>query len=59
MTVGDLLAHLARAVPARPALLYENGPRYTFAELDEEARLVARGLIARGDMRRDGRKLRP
>ena len=48
VTVGDLLTNLARAVPGRPALLYERGPRYTFAELETEARLVARGLIARG-----------
>ena len=48
MTVGDLLAHLARALPARPALLYEEKPRYTFAELDAEARVIARGLIAHG-----------
>src|SRR5688572_19875356 len=48
VTVGDLLAHLARAMPARPALAYEHGPRYTFAELEAEARLVARGLIAHG-----------
>jgi fatty-acyl-CoA synthase len=48
VTVGDLLAHLAQTLPSRPALLYENGPRYTFANLEAEARLVARGLIAHG-----------
>ena len=48
VTVGDLLTHLADAVPSRPALLYEHSPRYTFAELEAEARLIARGLIARG-----------
>jgi fatty-acyl-CoA synthase len=48
VTVGGLLTNLARAIPARPALSYENGPRYTFAELDAEARLMARGLIANG-----------
>jgi fatty-acyl-CoA synthase len=48
ITVGSLLTNLAQALPARPALLYEDGPRYTFAELEAEARLVARGLIARG-----------
>jgi fatty-acyl-CoA synthase len=48
LTVGDLLTHLARSLPERPALLYENGPRYTFADLEREARLVARGLIAHG-----------
>ena len=42
VTVGDLLTSLSRALPAKPALLYENGPRYTFAELEREARLIAR-----------------
>ena len=48
VTVGALLTHLAEAMPARPALLYEPGPRYTFAQLEHEARLIARGLMARG-----------
>jgi len=48
VTVGALLTHLAEAMPARPALLYEHGPRYTFSELEREARLIARGLIAHG-----------
>jgi fatty-acyl-CoA synthase len=48
VTVGDLLSHLARQQSARPALLYERGLRYTFARLEAEARLIARGLIARG-----------
>jgi fatty-acyl-CoA synthase len=48
ITVGNLLTSLSRALPSQPALLYDNGPRYTFAELEEEARLVARGLIAHG-----------
>jgi len=48
LTVGDLLTHLARALPDRPALAYENGPRVTFADLEREARLIARGLIAHG-----------
>jgi fatty-acyl-CoA synthase len=39
---------MAGALPSRPALLYESGPRFTFAQLEEEARLIARGLIARG-----------
>ena len=46
--MGDLLARLARALPTRPALSYENGPQYTFAGLEAEARLVARGLMAQG-----------
>ncbi len=48
VSVGNLLAHLAQLLPDRPALLYENDPRYTFAQLEAEARLVARGLIAHG-----------
>jgi fatty-acyl-CoA synthase len=48
VTVGDLLTRLARAVPDRPALVYEDGPRYSFAEFEAEARLLARGLIAHG-----------
>ena len=48
ITVGNLLTSLSRALPSQPALLYEQGPRYTFAELEQEARLVARGLIAHG-----------
>jgi fatty-acyl-CoA synthase len=48
LTVGDLLTHLACALPEQPALLYEDGPRYTFADLEHEARLIARGLIAHG-----------
>jgi len=48
VTVGGLLTRLARALPERPALLYESGPRYTFAGLDAEASLIARGLIANG-----------
>jgi len=48
VTVGDLLTRLARALPRRPALLYEAVPRYTFADLEAEARTIARGLMARG-----------
>jgi fatty-acyl-CoA synthase len=48
ITVGNLLTELSRALPDRPALLYATGPRYTFAELEQEASLVARGLIALG-----------
>ena len=48
VTVGALLTHLSEVMPAAPALLYEQGPRYTFAELEREARLIARGLIAHG-----------
>ncbi len=48
VTVGDLLSRLARALPSRDALVYDGGPRYTFATLDEEARTIARGLRAIG-----------
>jgi len=48
VAVGELLTRLARALPAREALVYAGGPRFTFAQLDEEARTMARGLIALG-----------
>lgn len=48
VTVGSLLTSLSRTLPSQPALLYDNGPRYTFGELEQESRLVARGLIAHG-----------
>ena len=48
VSVGDLLARLARALPSHEALVYVDGPRYTFRELDDEARTVAKGLMAFG-----------
>jgi fatty-acyl-CoA synthase len=48
VTVGDLLTRLAAALPDADALLYANGPRYTFAGLEREARTIAKGLIAAG-----------
>src|SRR5204863_2857811 len=39
---------LSRALPGADALVYENGPRYTFDGLEREARTMARGLIAAG-----------
>jgi fatty-acyl-CoA synthase len=51
VTVGDLLTHLARTLPSQPALSYECAPRFTFAELEQEVRIVARGLIAVGVQR--------
>ncbi len=48
ITVGDLLTSLARELPEREALVYAAGPRYTFAQLEAEARTVARGLMAAG-----------
>ena len=48
LTVGDLLTHLARALPQHEALVYAGGPRYTFDALEREARTIARGLMATG-----------
>jgi len=48
ITVGDLLAQLARAVPGREAVVYAQGPRWTFGALEEEARTIARGLVSLG-----------
>ena len=49
VTVGALLTRLAEALPNNEALVYsDRGLRWTFAELESEARLVARGLIACG-----------
>jgi fatty-acyl-CoA synthase len=48
VTVGHLLTLLARALPDNDALVYEMGPRFTFDALEQEARTVARGLIAAG-----------
>ena len=48
VTVGDLLTRLAEALPDREALVYRDGPRFTFAALEREARTIARGLIALG-----------
>ncbi len=44
VTVGDLLTQLARALPSNEALVYVGGPRYTFDQLEREARTIARGL---------------
>jgi fatty-acyl-CoA synthase len=49
VTVGALLSHLARALPEHEALVYSHAAkRWTFSELNEEARLIARGLLALG-----------
>ena len=45
----QLLTQLAHALPGREALVYSHaGERWTFRALDDEARLIARGLIACG-----------
>ena len=48
VTVGNLLTRLAGALPDAEALVYADGPRYTFAALEQETREIARGLIAIG-----------
>jgi fatty-acyl-CoA synthase len=54
ITVGQLLTQQAVALPGHEALVYA-GPdlRWTFAQLEQEARLIARGLIASGVGRGD------
>ena len=48
VTVGDLLTRLAGALPDHDALVYAEGPRYSFATLEREVRTIARGLAAAG-----------
>src|SRR5258708_6193706 len=49
LTVGALPTRLAAALPGHEALVYAHrGLRLTFAELEAEARLIARGLMACG-----------
>jgi fatty-acyl-CoA synthase len=48
LTIGALLARLARDLPQHEALVYADGPRFTFAQLEAEARTAARGLMALG-----------
>jgi fatty-acyl-CoA synthase len=49
VTVGALLTRLAEVMPAHEALVdRERGLRLTFAELEAEARRIARGLMACG-----------
>jgi fatty-acyl-CoA synthase len=49
VAVGALLTHRGRTLPDHEALVYSHaGRRWTFRALDEEARLIARGLVAVG-----------
>lgn len=49
VTVGALLTRLAESIPANEALVYaDRNLRLTFAQLEAEARLIARGLLASG-----------
>ena len=47
ITIGALLMRLAETLPDQPALIYPDR-QFTFAELETEARLIARGLMAIG-----------
>lgn len=52
VTVGALLTRLAESLPNHEALVYaDRNLRWTFAELEAEARLIARGLLALGVQR--------
>ena len=54
LTVGRLLTRLAETYPDREALVYsDRNLRWTFRELEAEARIIARGLIASGVERGD------
>jgi len=54
VTVGRLLTRLAEALPGNEALVYsDRNLRLSFADLEWEARLIARGLIAAGVNRGD------
>jgi fatty-acyl-CoA synthase len=48
LTVGALLTRLARDLPDHEALVHARGSRFTFSQLDAEARTIARGLVASG-----------
>jgi fatty-acyl-CoA synthase len=49
VTVGALLSRLAATIPNNEALVHaDRGQRWTFAQLEAESRLIARGLMACG-----------
>ncbi len=49
VTVGSLVRLLAHALPDHEALVYSHaGLRYTFRQLEDESRRIARGLMASG-----------
>jgi fatty-acyl-CoA synthase len=49
VTVGTLLTRLAESIPDNEALVYtDRNLRLTFAQLEAETRLIARGLLASG-----------
>jgi fatty-acyl-CoA synthase len=54
VTVGQLLARLAEALPGHDAVVYSDRKlKWSFAEFEREARLIARGLMAAGVERGD------
>lgn len=54
VTIGQLLTRLSAALPDHEAVAYAGRDlRWTFSELESEARLIARGLIATGVARGD------
>jgi fatty-acyl-CoA synthase len=54
VTVGGLLTRLSDAIPDREALVYTDRElRWTFRDLETEARLIARGLVGAGVERGD------
>ena len=54
VTVGQLLTQLAASLPDNEALVYSDPRRrWTFRQLESEARLIARGLMAAGVERGD------
>jgi fatty-acyl-CoA synthase len=54
ITIGRLLTVLSQQQPDRDALVYTHaGHRWTFRQLNDEAQLVARGLLAHGIGRGD------
>lgn len=49
VTVGGLLTRLSQSLPDNEALVYvDHGLRLTFQQLEEEARTIARGVMAAG-----------
>jgi len=54
VTVGQLLSRLAVSLPDSDALVYADRQlRWSFADLEREARIIARGLIGAGVQRGD------
>ena len=52
VTIGNLLTKLAATIPNNEALIYaDRNLRFTFSELEAEAKIIARGLMAYGVQR--------